>query len=76
MKSQELKKLSEHMDRQIANRFDEYRKFDDYVKQEVRHATSQMYKTLGILGTAVAVVLSVSGYFGLPFFVRQCVVCP
>lgn len=71
MKSQELKKLSEHMDRQIANRFDEYRKFDDYVKQEVRHATSQMYKTLGILGTAVAVVLSVSGYFGLPFFVKQ-----
>lgn len=71
MKTQELKQLSEHMDRQIAKQFDEYRKFDDYVKQEVRHTTSQMYKTLGILGTAVAVVLSVGGYFGLPFFVRQ-----
>lgn len=59
------------MNRQIAKQFDEYRKFDNYVKQEVRYATSQMYKTLGILGSAVAVVLSVGGYFGLPFFVRQ-----
>ena len=71
MRTQDVKQLSEQMDRLIAKRFDEYRKFDDYVKQEVRHTTSQMYKTLGILGTAVAVVLSVGGYFGLPFFVRQ-----
>ena len=71
MKKQELKQLSEHMDRQIAKQFDEYRKFDDYVKHEVRHAASQMYKTLSILGTAVAVVLSVGGYFGLPYIVRQ-----
>ena len=71
VRAQELKQLTEHMDRLIGKRFDEYRKFDDYVKREVRQATTDLIKKFMFIATVLSLVVTVIGWFGIPYIIKQ-----
>lgn len=71
VRAQELKQLTEHMDSQIGKRFDEYRKFDDYVKREVRQASTDLIKKFIFIVTVLSLVVTVIGWFGIPYIIKQ-----